>query len=148
MASYLVTGAAGFIGFHTSMRLLERGDRVIGVDKRQRLLLDGIEAQSAGPIGNNGQFPASTRWDIADLAGLREALGGDKVDRVIHLAAQAGVRYSIDHPGAYVHFQSCRASQHSGILPPQRQYQPYGLCVFQLGLRRQHKAAVQRGRPC
>lgn len=102
MASYLVTGAAGFIGFHTSMRLLERGDKVIGVDNVNDYYSTTLKRDRLAQLETMGNF-SFHEVDIADLAGLREALGGDRVERVIHLAAQAGVRYSIDHPEAYVH---------------------------------------------
>ncbi len=100
MTTYLVTGAAGFIGFHTSRRLLERGDHVIGVDNLNdyyspRLKRDRLAALAAA---ENFDFH---EIDIADYAGLQVAVGKAPVERVIHLAAQAGVRYSIEHPDAY-----------------------------------------------
>ncbi len=101
--SILVTGVAGFIGFHTALRLLERGERVVGIDnvndyysvslKRDRLALI---AQRHG-----GAFRL-VEVDFADKAALAAALDGEGVDRVVHLGAQAGVRYSIENPHAYV----------------------------------------------
>src|SRR4051794_36761009 len=101
MKTLLVTGAAGFVGYHLSRRLLERGDRVIGLDnlndyysvqlKRDRL------AQLQGRPGFS--FAAA---DLADAAALDAVFAGQRFDGVIHLAAQAGVRYSLTHPQAYV----------------------------------------------
>ncbi|MFN5782634.1 MAG: NAD-dependent epimerase/dehydratase family protein [Novosphingobium sp.] len=99
----LVTGVAGFIGFHLAQALLARGDVVIGVDnlndyyqvslKRDRL------ATLAAVAGNRFAFHAV---DFADNASLTAALGEVQIDRVVHLGAQAGVRYSIENPHAYV----------------------------------------------
>jgi UDP-glucuronate 4-epimerase len=103
----LVTGNAGFIGYHTTRRLLERGDSVVGIDvvndyydptlKRARLReLDALAERS----GANYRF---VQADLADAAALESCFAAHKPDRVIHLAAQAGVRYSIENPHAYVH---------------------------------------------
>ena len=97
----LVTGAAGFIGYHVAERLLARGDQVVGLDslndyydpalKRARLRrLDGLPGF---------RF---VQLDLADRAGMAELFATERFDRVIHLAAQAGVRYSITHPTAYL----------------------------------------------
>src|SRR5690348_9646446 len=97
----LVTGAAGFIGFHVSKRLLERGEAVIGLDcvndyynvklKRDRL------ARLSGEHGNAFHF---VEQDFSDTEGLERALERREFDRIIHLGAQAGVRYSIENPHA------------------------------------------------
>ena len=97
----LVTGAAGFIGMHCALRLLARGDGVVGIDnlndyypvqlKRDRLA--AIEA-----AGGDFRF---VQCDFANHAALDAALGGMSFDRIIHLGAQAGVRYSIENPRAY-----------------------------------------------
>ena len=102
MTTTLVTGVAGFIGFHVADRLAARGEPVVGVDdlnpyydpalKRARL------AELAARHGDRVRFVAA---DFADEAGLRGALDGEAFDRIVHLGAQAGVRYSIDHPHAY-----------------------------------------------
>lgn len=99
----LVTGVAGFIGFHLARALLARGDVVIGIDnlndyyqvslKRDRL------AALAEVAGNRFAFH---ELDFADNAALNAALTGVQIDRVVHLGAQAGVRYSIENPHAYV----------------------------------------------
>ena len=102
----LVTGAAGFIGFHTACQLLERGDAVVGFDAvndyydpalkeaRLRFLASGQrEGQGAWTF---------VRGDLADGEAVKRVFSEHRFDRVIHLAAQAGVRYSLSHPEAYV----------------------------------------------
>ena len=101
MATYLVTGAAGFIGYHTARRLLDRGENVVGVDNVNDYYSPELKRDRLAKLSEFGNFEFH-ETDIADLAGLRAAIGGAPIDRVIHLAAQAGVRYSIDHPEAYV----------------------------------------------
>ena len=101
--SVLVTGAAGFIGSHVAARLLDRGDQVIGVDDLNAYYDPKLkQARLAQLTGRNGfRFE---KLDIADkgaMMALAEAEPG--IDRVIHLAAQAGVRYSLENPYAYVH---------------------------------------------
>jgi UDP-glucuronate 4-epimerase len=102
----LVTGNAGFIGFHTAMALLERGDEVVGFDcvndyydpaiKQSRLaLLEGKARQS------NGTYEF-VKADLADRDAVEAVFQNHKFDRVINLAAQAGVRYSLTNPHAYV----------------------------------------------
>jgi UDP-glucuronate 4-epimerase len=99
----LVTGVAGFIGFHVAKRLLARGDNVVGVDSLNayydpRLKQDRVD-ELTRPTGGRFRF---VRLDFADHEALERNLGGLEFDRIIHLGAQAGVRYSIDHPRAYV----------------------------------------------
>ena len=101
MAAFLVTGAAGFIGFHTAERLLARGDKVIGVDNLNDYYSQQLKRDRLAQLSKHPEF-TFRKADISDLEGMREAVGIDQVDTVIHLAAQAGVRYSIDHPEAYV----------------------------------------------
>ncbi|GBE42179.1 UDP-glucose 4-epimerase [bacterium BMS3Bbin10] len=97
----LVTGAAGFIGFHTARALLERGDRVVGLDNLNDYYDVSLkQARLAELEGRNGfKF---VRADLADRAAIEELFAHEKFGRVIHLAAQAGVRYSIENPRAYV----------------------------------------------
>jgi UDP-glucuronate 4-epimerase len=101
MATYLVTGAAGFIGYHTARRLLDRGEKVVGVDNVNDYYSPELKRDRLANLAADSGFTFH-ETDIADLAGLRAAIGSTPIDRVIHLAAQAGVRYSIDHPEAYV----------------------------------------------
>ena len=102
----LVTGAAGFIGFHVAKRLLERGDTVVGFDvvndyydptlKEARL---SVLNQAAGGANSAWSF---IRADLADADAVNACFSEHEFDRVIHLAAQAGVRHSLTHPHAYV----------------------------------------------
>jgi UDP-glucuronate 4-epimerase len=97
----LVTGAAGFIGFTTARRLLERGDEVVGLDNLNeyydvRLKLARLEILKQMP---GFRF---VKLDLADRPGMTALFEQERFGRVIHLAAQAGVRYSIENPLAYV----------------------------------------------
>ena len=97
----LVTGAAGFIGFHVARRLLERGEEVVGLDNLNeyydvRLKLGRLELLAGMP---GFRF---AKLDLADRPGMNELFAREKFHRVINLAAQAGVRYSIQNPLAYV----------------------------------------------
>lgn len=97
----LVTGAAGFIGFHLSQRLLERGDSVTGLDNFNDYYDVSLkEARASQLVGRPG-FRLE-RMDIADHAGLMRLVAQGRFDGVVHLAAQAGVRYSLEHPEKYV----------------------------------------------
>jgi UDP-glucuronate 4-epimerase len=97
----LVTGAAGFIGFHTAARLLDRGDEVIGLDNMSRYYDVALkEARLARLQGRNGFH--FVKADLASREIVEAAFAEEKPARVIHLAAQAGVRYSLDHPHAYI----------------------------------------------
>ncbi len=97
----LVTGAAGFIGFHVSRALLDRGERVIGVDNLSPYYDPALKEARLDRLRESDRF-AFVRADIADGDSLNAALAGHaEVRRVVHLAAQAGVRYSLDHPFAY-----------------------------------------------
>ncbi|ORE91089.1 dTDP-glucose 4,6-dehydratase [Stappia sp. 22II-S9-Z10] len=102
----LVTGAAGFIGFHTAMRLMERGDAVVGVDcvndYYDVALKEARLAKLEETAALRGAAYAFRRVDIADRASLDRVFSECQFDRVIHLAAQAGVRHSLVDPFAYV----------------------------------------------
>ncbi|WP_019025549.1 NAD-dependent epimerase/dehydratase family protein, partial [Thioalkalivibrio sp. ALJ21] len=101
----LITGAAGFIGSHLALRLLERGDTVIGVDDMndyydpslKRARLDRIRALPA-----SRQRFVFEHEDIADREAMERVFREHRPERVVNLAAQAGVRYSLENPAAYV----------------------------------------------
>jgi UDP-glucuronate 4-epimerase len=96
----LVTGAAGFIGFHVSQLLCGRGDEVVGIDNLNdyyEVSLKEARLAQLKPL-NNFRF---IKLDIANRDGLAKLFETEKFDRVVHLAAQAGVRYSIENPHAY-----------------------------------------------
>lgn len=120
----LVTGAVGFIGFHVAKQLIERGDQVVGIDNfndyydpklkeaRNQLLIETAQKEEGSYI--------SVRANIADNDAIKECFETYQFDRVIHLAAQAGVRYSIENPHSYVEsnivgftniLEACRHSQ-------------------------------------
>lgn len=96
----IVTGAAGFVGMHVAERLLDRDERVVGVDNFNAYYDPALKPARAARLASHAGFEMA-RMDIADgeaLAALVERTGAD---RMVHLAAQAGVRYSIDNPFAY-----------------------------------------------
>lgn len=96
-----MTGAAGFIGFHTALRLLERGERVVGLDNLNSYYSVSLKRDRLAELGTRSGF-AFHRVDLANLDALKAALAGERIRTVVHLAAQAGVRYSIENPHAYV----------------------------------------------
>jgi UDP-glucuronate 4-epimerase len=97
----LVTGAAGFIGYHTARKLLERGDEVVGLDNLNDYYDVRIKHARLGMLGNLPGF-RFVKLDLADREGMAKFFAAEKFERVIHLGAQAGVRYSIQNPLAYV----------------------------------------------
>ncbi|MBT5413640.1 MAG: NAD-dependent epimerase/dehydratase family protein, partial [Rhodospirillaceae bacterium] len=97
----LVTGAAGFIGFHVSRALLDRGDAVVGVDNLNDYYDPTLKAARLAELEGRDGFSFG-KLDIADGDALAQAIEGLGVDRVVHLAAQAGVRYSLENPAAYI----------------------------------------------
>lgn len=120
MSRYLVTGAAGFIGSHLTQRLLDRGDEVVGLDNlndyyRVQLKLDRL----ARLTGRDGF--SFLEQDLADRDSMKRLFETEQFDHVVNLAAQAGVRYSLTNPHAYVDanltgfvnvLEGCR---HSGV---------------------------------
>ena len=96
----LVTGAAGFIGYHTSARLLAEGHTVVGVDNFNAYYEVALKHARIAQIAGQPAFRSVT-LDLADRAATAALFETERFDRVVHLAAQAGVRYSIDHPHAY-----------------------------------------------
>jgi UDP-glucuronate 4-epimerase len=99
----LVTGAAGFIGAELSAKLLARGDDVIGIDNLNDYYPVSLKEARLERLRNvaDGRFTFH-HLDFSDMAALDAMPGGHEIDRVVHLGAQAGVRYSIENPHAYV----------------------------------------------
>jgi UDP-glucuronate 4-epimerase len=118
----LLTGAAGFIGLHTALALLSRGDLVVGVDNLNdyydvSLKEARLKAILAHPNADNFKF---VRLDLAEREATEKLFADEKPDAVVHLAAQAGVRYSLENPHAYISsnivgftniLEGCRAIQ-------------------------------------
>jgi UDP-glucuronate 4-epimerase len=99
----LVTGVAGFIGHHVARRLIERGGRVIGIDNLNAYYDPQLKEDRLAELQRlGGDALTFKRVDFAEEHALERALAGAEFDRIVHLGAQAGVRYSIDHPRAYV----------------------------------------------
>lgn len=96
----VVTGVAGFIGFHTAQKLLARGERVIGIDNLNDYYSVALKEARLARIKDHDNF-VFHRIDFSDFEALNAALAGEKVRAVIHLGAQAGVRYSLTNPFAY-----------------------------------------------
>ena len=118
----LVTGIAGFIGYSLAIRLLARGDIVIGVDCVNDYYSVALkEARLAALREAGGNRFTFHRQDFADYPGLTKALEGTEFDRIVHLGAQAGVRYSIDNPHAYIsanlvgHLNLLEVARHRGV---------------------------------
>jgi len=97
----LVTGAAGFIGFHTAVKLLERGDIVVGLDNFNDYYDVSLKESRADALSKYENFTME-RLDLADRTGMEKLFESQAFDKVVHLAAQAGVRYSIENPHSYI----------------------------------------------
>jgi len=97
----LVTGAAGFIGFATAKALLERGETVVGLDNFNDYYDVSLKEARAAILDGFDSF-SMVRIDLADRDAMEALFAKEKFDRVVHLAAQAGVRYSLENPHAYI----------------------------------------------
>jgi len=97
----MVTGTAGFIGNHLALRLLERGDEVIGVDNLNDYYDVNLKISRLARIKDHQAF-TDIRLDIADRAGMEAVFKQHQPQKVVNLAAQAGVRYSLQNPHAYI----------------------------------------------
>jgi UDP-glucuronate 4-epimerase len=115
----LVTGAAGFIGFHTAQRLLARGDKVVGFDSVNAYYDPRIKEDRLAQLKSSANF-TFIKGDVEDRKAVDALFATHRPDRVIHLAAQAGVRYSLENPRAYIDsnivgflniLECCRAQQ-------------------------------------
>lgn len=99
--NYLVTGAAGFIGYYVCQRLLEAGHRVVGLDNLNDYYDVSLKHARLEQLSGQDNFKF-VQLDLADRSGMDNLFRENKFQRVIHLAAQAGVRYSLDNPMAYI----------------------------------------------
>ncbi len=97
----LLTGAAGFIGMTTTLRLLARGDEVVGLDNLNDYYSVQLKQDRLARLTSHPRF-RFVKLDVADRAGMDALFAAERFDRVIHLAAQAGVRYSLQNPQAYI----------------------------------------------
>ena len=97
----LITGAAGFIGLYVAQKLLERGDEVIGIDNLNDYYAPQLKADRLDLLKAYANF-RFIKMDIADHAALNALFAAEKFQRVVNLAAQAGVRYSITNPQVYI----------------------------------------------
>ena len=116
----IVTGAAGFIGMHTAERLLDRGETVIGVDVFNDYYDPALKEARAARLQGREGF-RMVRADIADHEQMKALVADAGAERIVHLAAQAGVRYSIENPFAYErsnlagHLSIMEAARHNGV---------------------------------
>jgi UDP-glucuronate 4-epimerase len=97
----LLTGAAGFIGMTTALKLLARGDEVIGLDNLNDYYSVQLKRDRLARLTPHPGF-RFVQMDVADRAGIEALFAAERPERVVHLAAQAGVRYSLQNPHAYV----------------------------------------------
>jgi UDP-glucuronate 4-epimerase len=97
----LVTGAAGFIGMHVTLRLLERGDSVIGADNLNDYYDVRLKQARLARLQSHGSFKFA-KIDLAYRAAVEDLFARENIQRVVHLAAQAGVRHSLKDPHAYI----------------------------------------------
>ena len=101
MKTILVTGAAGFIGMQTAARLLDRGDMVVGIDNLNDYYSPQLKQDRLAQLTGRSGFQFE-KLSLEDRDGMTKLFDTHNFDRVIHLAAQAGVRYSLTHPHAYI----------------------------------------------
>ena len=117
----LVTGIAGFIGMHTAARLLRRGEAVVGIDNFNDYYPARLKEARIAELEKLGGNLTVHRVDIGDEQALASSLEDAAFEHIVHLAAQAGVRYSLDNPAAYVranlagHLNILELARHRGV---------------------------------
>jgi UDP-glucuronate 4-epimerase len=118
----LVTGAAGFIGYHVAEALIARGERVVGFDSVNAYYDPALKEARLARLALHHNGFRLVRADLATPGAVAGALASEGIDRVVHLAAQAGVRHSLAHPEDYVaanltgHFHVLEAVRHHGAI--------------------------------
>ncbi len=122
----IVTGAAGFIGQHVAERLLQRGETVIGVDNFNDYYDPALKAARTARLDEHAGFRMA-RMDIADSDAFAALMRETGADRVVHLAAQAGVRYSLENPFAY---QRSNLAGHLSVLEACRHQPGFASLVY------------------
>lgn len=123
---YLVTGCAGFIGFHVASALLSRGQTVVGIDNLNPYYSVALKRTRLAALQKSPHFQFR-QVDISDRDSLRTALSGQPIRRVIHLAAQAGVRHSLTHPEDYI---AANVAGHLNVLEFGRQCDVFESMVY------------------
>lgn len=131
---FLVTGAAGFIGSHVSKRLLDAGHEVVGLDNLNDYYDPNLKLARLELL--KSESFTFHKLDLADREGMAALFANEKFDRVIHLAARAGVRYSLENPHAYADANFGRSPERAGRLSPQ-QGSASPVCVIKFCLRPQ-----------
>src|SRR5690348_15536314 len=116
----LVTGGAGFIGYHVSRTLLTRGHSIVAIDEINDYYDPRLKHARLAELTAERNFRFA-KVDIGDAAALSQALGGEKFDVILHLAAQAGVRYAVENPAAYTR---SNLVGHQNILEFARRHEP------------------------
>lgn len=101
-SAIIVTGAAGFIGYHVARRLIERGEHVVGIDCINAYYDPQLKLDRLAELERLGGDFRFSRTDFADADALEGLAAALDFDRIIHLGAQPGVRYSLENPRAYV----------------------------------------------
>ena len=134
--TYLITGGAGFIGFHLSKSLLERGAQVIGFDNMNDYYDVKLKEDRLAILDSYDKY-SFIRGDLSDNADVFRVFQEYRPQIVVNLGAQAGVRYSIDNPGAYM----APCAGRLPVLPGGTS----GVRLFQFRLRRKRKGALFHG---
>ncbi len=135
----LVTGSAGFIGFHLAKKLLDNGISVIGIDNINSYYDPTLKEARLAQLTPYATYDHVTT-DLADRQGMADLFSQNSFDGVVNLAAQAGVRYSLENPHSYVDTKYCRLCEPAGGLPSLTG-QTFCVCLVQFGVRCQYEDA-------
>ena len=111
----LLTGCAGFIGMHAAQRLLARGDDVVGIDNFTPYYDVKLKHARMQQLLDKPNF-RFIEEDLVNMSAIESQLGTWRPDAILHLAAQPGVRYSIDHPHVHDFIEACRVHVRIGII--------------------------------